>query len=86
MEERSIYRMGWDTTCPVTFALSSDIKAGSAAAATERKKLQKYVDFIVSIDFIPAAIDTSGVWGEQALELMTEIGPWNAAVTYEPLS
>ena len=79
--------LAWDATCPDTFALShvhsSSTQAGSAA---ERKKQQKYADVITGIDFVPVAIETSGVWGEQALELVTELGRRIAAVTFEPRS
>ena len=82
--------LAWDATCPDTFALShvhsSSTQAGSAAAAAERKKQQKYADVITGIDFVPVAIETSGVWGEQALELVTELGRRIAAVTFEPRS
>jgi hypothetical protein len=65
---------------------SSSTQAGSAAATAERKKQQKYADVITGIDFVPVAIETSGVWGEQALELVTELGRRIAAVTFEPRS
>jgi len=31
-------------------------------------------NIIAGVDFIPFAIETSGVWGVQALELVSEIG------------
>jgi hypothetical protein len=41
--------------------------AGSAAAGAEQKKQQKYSDMSIDVDFVPFAIETSGVWGEEAL-------------------
>jgi hypothetical protein len=46
----------------------------------------KYSDIIAGVDFIPFVIETSGVWGQQALSLMKDIGRQIAAVTHEPRS
>ena len=35
---------------------------------------------------VPFAIETSGVWGEEAMRLVTEIGRRTAVVTHEPRS
>ena len=35
---------------------------------------------------MPVAIETSGVWGEQAIELVKELGRRIAASTHEPQS
>ena len=82
--------LAWDATCPDTFAQSyvqaSSIQAGSAAAAAEEKKTRKYSDIVSGVDFSPFAIETSGVWGEHALELVTEIGRRIAAATHDPRS
>ena len=65
---------------------ASSTQAGIAAAAAEAKKTQKYADIISGVDFVPVAIETSGVWGEQAIELVMEIGRGIAASTHEPRS
>ena len=82
--------LAWDVTCPDTYAMShvqaSSTQAGIAAAAAEAKKTQKYADIISGVDFVPVAIETSGVWGEQAIELVKEIGRRIAASTHEPRS
>jgi hypothetical protein len=82
--------LAWDATCPDTFAQShvvaSGLQAGSAAATAEEKKSSKYSDLISGVDFVPFAIETSGVWGEQALSLVNEVGRRIAAVTHEPRS
>ena len=59
--------------------------AGSAAAA-EQQKQQKYADIIAGVDFVPFAIETSSVWGEQSMDLVKEVGRRIAGVTYEPRS
>ena len=38
------------------------------------KKQQKYQDLNAGVDFVSFVIETSGVWREQAMELVTEIG------------
>ena len=50
------------------------------------KKQQKYEDLNAGIDFVPFAIETSGVWGEQAMELVTKIGRRIAEVNHDPRS
>lgn len=82
--------LAWDATCPDTFALchvaAGSNEAGCAAATAERKKCQKYSDIISGVDFVPVAIETSGVWGKQALELVKEIGRRIAAITFDKRS
>ena len=81
--------MAWDATCPNTYAQSyaqtTSRIAGSAAAGAELKKQQKYMDLNVGIDFVPFAIETSGVWGDEAMRLVTEIRR-TAVITHEPRS
>ena len=83
-------RIAWDATCPDTFAQShvqaSSVLAGSAAVAAEERKTQKYSDIISGVDFVPVAIETSGVWGQQALNLIKEIGRRIFDITHEPRS
>ena len=82
--------LAWDATCPDTFAVShvqaSSTRAGSAAAAAEVQKCQKYADITTGVDFVPVAIVTSGTWGEQAIDLVKEIGRRIAEATHEPRS
>ena len=82
--------MAWDANCPDTYAAShlraNSVQAGSAAAAAESRKVTKYADIISSINFVPVAIETSGVWGVQALGLIQDLGRHIAAVTHEPRS
>jgi len=48
---------------------------------TDRRKTRKYYDIVSGVDFSPFATETSGVWGEHALDLVTEIGRHKAAMT-----
>ena len=44
------------------------------------------MDLHVGIDFVPSAIETSGVWGKDAMLLVTEIGRRTAVITHEARS
>ena len=66
--------------------LASSRLAGSAAAGAEKSKILKYYDLNAGVDFIPFAIETFGVWGEQAMSLVTEIGRRISEVTHDPRS
>jgi len=82
--------LAWDATCPNTFAAShvvdSSVAAGSAAAKAELKKVQKYRDITAGVDFVPVSIETSGVWGEEALSLVSEIGRRISDISHDPRS
>ena len=65
---------------------ASSAQAGSAAATAELLKSQKYADIIAGVDFVPVAIETSGVWGEQAASLVKEVGRRICAISHEPRS
>jgi hypothetical protein len=70
----------------ISYIQASSTQASLAAAASKAKKSQKYADIISGVDFVHVAIETSGVWGEQAIELVKEIGRRIAASTHEPRS
>jgi len=80
----------WDATFPNTYAqsyvLANSRKAGSAATEAELKKLHKCQDISTSVDFIPVAIESSGVWGQHAMEIVSEIGRRLLEVSHEPRS
>jgi len=65
--------------------LESSVEVGSAALKVELNKSRKYADIIAGVDLIPFAIDTSGVWGVQALELVSEMGRRLTSTTHEPV-
>jgi len=53
---------------------ANSTNAGSAATGAELKKFQNYQDISAGVDFISVAIESSGVWGQHAIELVSEIG------------
>jgi len=51
--------------------------------AAELKKQQKCHEISAGMDFIPFAIETSGVWGEWTTEYILEIGRRLAEVSHD---
>ena len=80
--------LAWDVTCPDTFAPSlvalAAREAGTVASQAESKKLQKYALLGNSHHFVPITIETSGVFGPEALPFLRELGRWIKAETGEP--
>ncbi|XP_048483467.1 uncharacterized protein LOC125489916 [Plutella xylostella] len=69
----------WDATCVCTFAPShvghTAGTVGAAAEAAARQKCVKYGQLIAGgYIFVPLAIETTGVWGEQGRQFVREIG------------
>ena len=48
--------------------------AGGAAVSAERSKTRKYAALIPRFDFVPVAVETSGVCGQEGLAFLREIG------------
>ena len=72
---RRIARSGQQYTCWIS---------GSSSRSAEISEV--YADIITGVDFVPVAIETSGTWGEQAIDLVKEIGRRIAEATHEPRS
>jgi hypothetical protein len=70
--------MAWDFTCVDTFAAShlplACVDAGAIAADAENRKMVKYQDLASLNHFCPAAVETAGPFGPNALNLFKEIG------------
>ena len=88
MEEKTVFRLGCNLSGhnAQSHVQSSSTRAGSAVATAEANKTVNYADIISSVDFTPVAIETTGVWGEQALALITAIGRRIAHETHDPRS
>ena len=80
----------WDATCPDTFAPSyvsqATTAAGEVATHAEDRKCSKYSSLPVTHDFIPVAIETSGVMGPQSLHFLRELGRRVGRQTGDPLA
>ena len=68
----------WDATCPDTFAPSyvsqATTAAGEVAAQEEERKCSKYSCLPVTHDFVPVAIEITGVMGPQTSLFLKELG------------
>ena len=65
---------------------ATSLLAGAAASTAEAKKIIKYSDLPSHIDFIPVAIETTGVWGQAGLELVKELGHRISTIQMDPRS
>ena len=59
-------------------------RPGAAAEIGEKDKLKKYGHLQDRFCFVVVAQETSGVWGEQGLNLIKQIGRKISEVTKEP--
>lgn len=77
----------WDATCVDTLAnsyvASSSRSAGAAAKIAETKKRSKYSLLMTQYKFCAFAVETLGTFGEEAIELVNELGRRLRAATGE---
>ena len=68
----------WDVTVVDTVAPSyverSSEKVGSAAEMAEDRKIRKYAYLGNNYHFVPIALETFGVWGDQAETIIKDVG------------
>src|SRR6185369_7603394 len=78
----------WDFTCSDTFApshlQSTSAAAGAAARAAEHRKRSKYAHLENRFTFVPVAVESMGVWGEEGRRFVRELGFKVAVSTSEP--
>ena len=85
------WKCGKLLTCPDTFAPSHICQTttaadGEVATHTEERKCSKYSSLPVTHDFIPVAIETSGVMWPQSLHSLRELGRRVGRQTGDPLA
>ena len=82
--------LSWDATCPNTFAPSHSVlatsEAGIVANEAEKRKATKYSSLSSTHHFIPIAIGTSEVLGQEALAFFRDLGNRIKQVTVESQS
>ena len=80
----------WYAACPDTFATSHATlaarEAGLVASQAEKAKTQKHTLLGSSHYSVPVAIETSGVFGPEAISFIKELGRRIRAETREPCS
>src|SRR5882757_2619358 len=79
--------LAFDATCVDTYAPShlpgTSTTPGAAAKQAEADKRRKYADLADDFLFVPVAVETSGVWGQEALQLIQKIGSRIANITMD---
>ena len=70
--------LAWDATCTDSFSASNlystILNPGSASSAAEDLKRRKYPQLVADFEFVPVAVETSGIIGSAGCSLLTDIG------------
>ena len=80
--------LAWDATCTDLFSnsnlCSTILKPGSASSATEHLKRRKYSQLVADFEFVPVAVETSGIIGSAGCSLLTDISRRISRSTNDP--
>ena len=80
--------LAWDATCTDSFSASNlcstILNPGSASSAAEDLKIRKYSQLVADFEFVPVAVDTSGIIGSVGCSLLTDIGRRISRATNDP--
>ena len=72
--------------CRISHVMLAMSEADAIANQAEDRKRAKYAELLVSHHFVPVAIETSGVFGQEVLSFIRELGSCLQAKTGEPQS
>ena len=77
-----------DATCTDSFSTSNlystILYPGSASSAAEDLKMRKYSQLVTDFEFVPVAVEPSGIIGSAGCSLLTDIGRRISRVTNDP--
>ena len=80
--------LAWDATCTDSFSASNlystILNPGSASSTAEDLKRQKYPQLVADFEFVPVAVETSGIIGSVGCSLLTDIGRRISRATNDP--
>ena len=80
--------LAWDATCTDSFSTrnlySTILNPSSASSAAVHLKKQKYSQLVVDVEFVPVAVETSGIIGSAGCSLFTDIGRRISRATNDP--
>ena len=80
--------LAWDATCTDSFSASNlystILNPGSASSAAEDLKRRKYSQLLADFEFVPVAVETSGIIGSAGCSLLTDIGRRISRATNDP--
>ena len=81
-------RLAWDATCTDLFSTSNlcstILSPGSVSSAAEDLKIWKYSQLMADFEFVPVAVETSGIIGSAGCSLLSDIGRRIARTTNDP--
>ena len=80
--------LAWDSTCTDSFSTnylySTILNPGSASSAAEDLKRRRYSQLVAVFEFMPEAVETSGIIGSAGCSLLTDIGRRISRTTNDP--
>ena len=80
--------LAWDETCTDSFSTSklysTILNPGSASSAAEDLKRQKIYQLVADFEFVPVAVETSGIIGSAGCSLLTNISRRISRATNDP--
>ena len=80
--------LAWDATCTESFSTSNlystILNPGSASSAAEDLKRRKYPQLVADFEFVPVAVETSGIIGSAGCSHLTDIGRRISRATNDP--
>ena len=80
--------LAWGATCTESFSTSSlcstILNPGSASSAAEDLKRRKYSQLVADFEFVPVAVETSGIIGSAGRSNLTDIGRRISRATNDP--
>ena len=80
--------LAWDATCTDSFSTSNlystVLNPGSASSAAEDLKRQKYSQLVADFEFVPVAVETSGIIRSAGCSHLTDIGRRFLRATNDP--
>ena len=80
--------LAWDATCTDSFSASNlystVLNAGSAPSAAEDLKRRKYYQLVADFEFVPVAVETSGIIGSAGCSTIIDIGCRTSRATNDP--
>ena len=85
---KCIKALAWDATCSDSFTTSilcsTILNPGSASSAAEHLKRRKYSQLVADLEFVPVAVETSGVIGSAWCSHLTDIDRRISRATDDP--
>ena len=80
--------LDWDVACSDSFSASNPystiLNPGSASSAAEDMKRRRYSQIVADFEYVPVAVQVSGIIGSAGCSILTEIGRRISRATNNP--